>query len=131
MIDTEKQIIDEISQQTGQNLEEDKFELNIPKMFTDNYKNEFDKFLKYTGNPKDIKQRLKHKILQIWLLWNRISQDSGLANSISNVPKDADSDEFRLKQSFLFVIEQIAYILSNTDIIEEIVDNEVLQKLHK
>jgi hypothetical protein len=130
-MDVDDQIIREFSESVGEDLKESDFDLNVPKMFTDIFTAEFDKYLKYTGPPDDIKARLKHKVLQIWLMWNKISQDNGLAESISNVPEDHESEEFRLKQSFLFVVEEIAYILSTTDVIEEIIDNPEVMKMRE
>lgn len=126
----EEEIIKQIEQEKGQKLQEISLDLNLPKMFSNNYTEEFKKYLSYKGDKNDIKQRLKHKIFNIWNLWNNVSKDENLARVISDLP-EKNTDEYYLKQSFFYVIEQIAFILNNTDIIEEIIDNKDVMQFKK
>jgi hypothetical protein len=100
---------------------------NYPKCVTDIFQDEF-KVLDYKGTD-DIVERLRHKVFQIWQLWDRFSKDERLAQVIGNVPDDRNSEEYQAKQILLFTYEQIAYILQTSDLIEEILGKELTEKL--
>ena len=106
---------------TAQTEVPDRCVLNIPQLITDNFTEEF-KCLDYEGEKTDIKERLKHKVMKVWELWDRFSKDELLAKAMNEVPKDHNSDDFKIRQVLLFTYEQIGYILKTTDIIEEILD---------
>jgi hypothetical protein len=106
----------------------DKLIMNIPQLLTENYTEDF-KSLDYKGDPKDIKERMKHKLFCIWGMWDRFSKDELLAKAMNEVPDDRQSDEFKMKQVLLFTYEELAYILKSTDIIEEILDGCNLDEL--
>lgn len=99
----------------------DQFVLNIPQLLTDNFNEEF-KCLDYQGDDNDIKERLKHKVMKMWELWDRFSKDESLAKIMNDVPADRTSDDFKIRQILLFTYEQIAYILKSTDIIQEMLE---------
>lgn len=105
----------------------DKHVLNLPQLLTDNFTKEF-QCLDYQGDKNDMKERMKHKIMKMWELWDRFSKDELLNKAMNKVPEDRDSDDFKIRQILLFTYEQIAYILKTTDIIEELLEGTDLTK---
>lgn len=89
--------------------------------------NEKDKeYLTYKGDIKNIKERLKNKIYQLWVFYDKIHHQDGLiVKELNDTSTSKDSKEFELKSIIVNMIDQIAKILTSTDLLQELfLDNE-------
>jgi hypothetical protein len=84
--------------------------LEIPK--------DLKKLFVYDGDMKDIPLRIKHKLMLSWILWGALRNDQELIQ-IVNTEHDKGSDIFKVCSKLVNVIDQLARILSSTDLIEE------------
>lgn len=79
---------------------------------------ELQKLFKYEGDMKDIKLRLKHKLMLSWILWGAMRNDEELIQ-IVNKEHDKGSDIFKVCSKVVNCIDQLARVLGCTDIMEE------------
>jgi hypothetical protein len=76
------------------------------------------KLFVYDGDMKDIPLRLKHKLMMMWIMWGALRNDQELIQ-IVNTEHDKGSDIYKVCSRVVNVLDQMARILSCTDIMEE------------
>lgn len=76
--------------------------------------------IKYTGDLKDYKQRCLFKMYAFWQLWAELRTNEKIESLVSRVPEDKDSDEAVSKHCIVDIINQLAIVLSATNIMDEI-----------
>jgi hypothetical protein len=75
--------------------------------------------LKYVGDKDDIPTRMMSKLIQVWFLWGELVKSEELHKALRNTPEQ-NTDEYMIKRLIINIIEMMAKILSNTDLVEEI-----------
>jgi hypothetical protein len=75
---------------------------------------------RFQGDPADIMQRLKHKVYSLWFLIGEILTNPTIDEYVRRVPADETSDLYQGKAYLVHLVDLISKILTNTDLLEEL-----------
>lgn len=76
--------------------------------------------VRYKGEPTDMKQRLYHKIFNVWVLWLNLRIHKQLDGILQEETQDKESVEYQLKNLLVSIMDAMAKILVDTDLKQEI-----------
>lgn len=74
----------------------------------------------YEGDEKAIGRRAAHKLYNVWVFWLTIRTSEELDKLIQREEEDRESDAFKAKATIVQILDQLAKILIDTNLIEEI-----------
>jgi hypothetical protein len=94
--------------------------LKIPPLPVPLYKESEDDPKKYTGDKSKILDRVAHKLYNVWLFWLAVRCNDKLDAILQRETEDKESDEFVLKATIVQMIDRLAKILVDTNLLEEI-----------
>ena len=77
------------------------------------------KIFKYTGDEKDLVNRMRFKLFLVWQIWAKARNNSTVIEII-NAIKDKESNEFVLGNELVCLIDAIGRTLSSTYLTEEL-----------
>ena len=77
---------------------------------------------KYDGDTKDVKRRAAHKLYNLWVFWINVRTSKDLDELLQREEEDKESDAFKAKATIVQILDQIAKVLVNTDLLEEVVE---------
>lgn len=75
---------------------------------------------KYEGDLSNIPRRAAHKLYNVWLLWVALRCNEKIETIIKKEETDQTTDSFLLKATFVQILDQLAKILVDGDIVQEI-----------
>lgn len=78
-------------------------------------------YLTYKDDPTKMNRRMAHKLFKLWVLWAGLINNEKLRDIVQIDDDKHDSDIYFLKSNIVNTMDQMAKILSNTDITEELV----------
>jgi len=77
---------------------------------------------KFEGDLSNIPRRAAHKLYNVWLLWVALRCNEKIEKMIQNEEADQTSDAFLMKATFVQILDQLAKILVDGDIVQEIAE---------
>lgn len=80
---------------------------------------EHEEKFKYTGSVDDYNSRIHHKLYSMWIIWALLRTNEKIEKLCSQ-ESDKESDEFFLKATIVDIMDVIAKVLINTDLIDEL-----------
>ncbi len=80
--------------------------------------------IQYRGEPRDVLSRLRHKTFLFWMVWASLRNDKRLIE-IMNKHHDRQSDVFFVCNHVVNLLDQMARVLTLTDLIEELSQVEI------
>ena len=75
--------------------------------------------IRYEGDHKDMKLRIRYKLYNLWLLWIKLRVNKELEELLKRETEDKQSDEFTAKATIISVMDLLAKCLSDTDLLQE------------
>ena len=75
--------------------------------------------IKFQGDKKDIPRRVAHKLYNTWLFWINLRCNERLENILKK-ESNQDSDEFIIKATIVQILDHVAKLLIDGDLLEEI-----------
>lgn len=69
---------------------------------------------------EDSVENMKQKLYKVWVMWADIARNKELEAMLSAPPEDVESEEFKVKAVLAHVIDKIAKILTQGDLIKEL-----------
>jgi hypothetical protein len=67
---------------------------------------------------------LKQKLFKVWVLWADLRSSKVVADMLNKAPDDKESDEFKAKGILVNIIDKLAKILNQTDLVKELLVDE-------
>jgi len=78
--------------------------------------------LKYTGDMNNLELRLRWKLFFVWQYWSQLRNDQKLADILMK-KHDKESDTFKVCNTIINMLDNLARILTITPLVPEIVPN--------
>lgn len=77
---------------------------------------------RYDGDSKNIRRRAAHKLYNMWVFWINVRTSKELDELLQREETDKESDAFKAKATIVQMLDQIAKVLVNTNLLEEVVE---------
>jgi hypothetical protein len=76
--------------------------------------------IEYKGDLKDYKKRCMFKLYALWMLWAELRCNPKIEELVAREETDKESDAFLAKHCIVDIINQLALVLSASNIMDEI-----------
>ena len=83
--------------------------------------------IKYTGDIKDMNHRMRHKLFYLWVTWAQMRNHQDIVEIISK-RHEKGTESFKLCNYILNAWDNLARVLTITNLVEEILPDTVEEK---